>query len=515
MAKNAAIIDTDGSESDIYVGKDVLELLSSSMYVDPLSIFREYIQNATDAIDEAFKSGVLNSIVEGMIEINLDHVNRRILIRDNGIGLSNRKFSKRMLSFGASEKRGTEARGFRGVGRLSGLGYAQNLVFRSRSNGDKKVREASWDGLVVKQMLADNDSSMDLRDIVRESITIRNLDPEGHPDHFFEVEMIRPRRISNDKLLNEVEIENYISQICPCPFAPEFSYGEKINSELVSFGKAGNSYNIHINSSEYPIYRPYRDFIEYSDDRKAMLTELKIFEIYGTDGGVAAICWLIHHDYQGAIPVSQGVRGLRARVGNIQVGHDRLFSQIFPEDRFSSWTIGEVHVLDTRVVPNGRRDNFENNVHFDNIILHLRPVGSEVARQCRISSQKRNRFKLFDVAESKALEILQIINQGAVSNNFSKAIECEMEIHLENMRKVMDWALFDESDNGELRIRYDRLNTEVKKCSMKPMGNFMSRLPKHKRATYREMFDLIYEVSSNQNSAKELIDRIIDRISRS
>ncbi len=35
------------------VGKDILELISVSMYVDPLTLYREYIQNATDAIDLA------------------------------------------------------------------------------------------------------------------------------------------------------------------------------------------------------------------------------------------------------------------------------------------------------------------------------------------------------------------------------------------------------------------------------------------------------------------------------
>ncbi len=43
---------SDRKES-IVVGKDILEILSSAMYVDPLTIYREYVQNAADAIDEA------------------------------------------------------------------------------------------------------------------------------------------------------------------------------------------------------------------------------------------------------------------------------------------------------------------------------------------------------------------------------------------------------------------------------------------------------------------------------
>ena len=38
-------------DENIFIGKDILELLSSSMYVNPLSIYREYVQNAVDSIE--------------------------------------------------------------------------------------------------------------------------------------------------------------------------------------------------------------------------------------------------------------------------------------------------------------------------------------------------------------------------------------------------------------------------------------------------------------------------------
>ena len=45
----------------------------------------------------------------------------------------------RLTAFGASKKRGKGSRGFRGVGRLAGIGYCQELVFRSRVPGESKV----------------------------------------------------------------------------------------------------------------------------------------------------------------------------------------------------------------------------------------------------------------------------------------------------------------------------------------------------------------------------------------
>ncbi len=278
---------------------------------------------------------------------------------------------------------------------------------------------------------------------------------------------------------------------------------------------AGTSYQIHINGADAPVCRPYRDHVEYSDTKKTSLRSLKTFEIESIDDEPAAVGWLIHHDYQGAIPSAQGVRGLRARVGNIQVGHDRLFVEVFPEDRFCSWTIGEVHVLDGRVVPNGRRDEFESNTHLDNIIAHLRPVGAEVARECRVSSQKRNRLKTFELASNKVYEKLDVLKQGAVSERFAKSIKAEIGTLLAEMRKAVEFDLFKDEDRRAMRSRLASIEKAVDAQTTKAEGDIFESLPARKRATYKEVFDLIYDCSVNQIAAKSLIDRMLDRLSRS
>ncbi len=502
-------------EPEVFVGKDVLELLSSSMYVNPLAIYREYVQNATDAIDDAVAQGLLHSVADGRIEVNLDHIDRRVVIRDNGVGLSNADFALRMMSFGASRKRGTDARGFRGVGRLSALGYVQQLIFRTRSKGEAKVLEARWDGRIVKKLLASTDDETDLQSIVREAVSLKQLESDDYPAHFFEVELVKPRRIANDRLLNEVEIETFIGQVCPCPFSPEFSYWREIADLLANHGRAGRTYHIHINGSETPVYRPHRDEVAFSDSKKSAFHSLKPFSIEGIDGEMAAVGWLIHHDYQGAIPVSQGVRGLRARVGNIQIGHDRLFAEIFPEDRFCSWSVGEVHILDPRIVPNGRRDEFESNAHLDNIVAHLRPIGAEVARECRVSSQKRNRIKLFELAADKVYERLDVLKQGAVSERYAKTIKAETGTLLSEMRKATEFDLFEEQERGALRQQLRKIEKAVDLQATRAEGDILEGLPKQKRAAYKEVIDLIYDCSVNQVAAKSLIDRMLDRLSRS
>lgn len=500
-------------EQTFFVGKDILELLSSSMYVNPLTIYREYIQNAVDAIDEAVLTGLLASSDAGVIEFNLDQSRRRVTIRDNGIGVRNDEFRHRMLSFGGSKKRSTKARGFRGVGRLSGLGYVQQLIFRSRARGDPHVLEAVWDGRFVKQLLLSAEMDNDLYTVVQKAVAINRIDSQDYPVSFFEVELIKPRRIANDKLMNESEIEAFLAQTCPCHFSPEFEHGREVDRLLSSYDRAGNSYSIFMNGSDTPICRPYRNTVTYSESKVASLGKLRTFDIRGIDDKASATGWFVHHDYQGAIPVSQGVRGLRARVGNIQIGDDRVFSDVFPEERFCSWTIGEVHVLDPRVVPNGRRDAFEANVHLDNIIMHLRPVVSEIVRECRFSSQRRNRRKAFELRESKVTEKLDIIRQGAISENYAREIKAEIGSLLMEMQKAAQFESFEDFEKAELKNRYEDVETKINTYIQNINGSAFDSLSKRDQTLYREVFDLIYDCSANHVAAKRLIDRMLNRIS--
>jgi HSP90 family molecular chaperone len=85
--------------SEIIIGKDILELLSSSMYVDPMTIYREYAQNAADSIDLARADGQLAADA-GKVTIILDVPGRNVKIRDNGTGIAQADFADRLTAFG-------------------------------------------------------------------------------------------------------------------------------------------------------------------------------------------------------------------------------------------------------------------------------------------------------------------------------------------------------------------------------------------------------------------------------
>ena len=160
------------------------------MYVDPMAVYREYVQNAADSIDEARGKGFLGRHATGVVHFRVDTTQRNVTITDNGIGVPHEDFAARLTAFGASKKRGMGARGFRGVGRLAGIGYCQELVFRARSQGETKISEIRWDCRKLKAILRANSEHRDLRDAVSDQVVeLRRVSANGHPGRFFEVEM--------------------------------------------------------------------------------------------------------------------------------------------------------------------------------------------------------------------------------------------------------------------------------------------------------------------------------------
>ena len=130
-------------------------------------------------------------------------------------------------------------------------------------------------------------------------------------------------RHRNDQLLDPVAVNSYLSQIAPVPFSRDFRYGEQITDTLSPSVKLGNI-QIKISGSDFPVYRPHRNRIELGAAGVTELKDLQFFTVPAVDGGTGAIGWLLHHAYAGAFPPHTNLKGLRVRVGNIQVGDERL-----------------------------------------------------------------------------------------------------------------------------------------------------------------------------------------------
>lgn len=486
-------------DSDIVVGKDILELLANAMYVDPLTIYREYIQNAADAIDEARQSRL--SMDKPQIAIALDHAGRTVRIRDNGESIPNSVFVRRITAVGASHKRGTDLRGFRGVGRLSGLGYCQELIFRGKSEGDSKVVEVSWNSRALKEKMRDLNYVGSLIDIIREVVTYTEKPATDKAERFFEVELRKVGRLKNDLLMNEQAIRSYLSQVAPVPFHPEFSFGEQIQSFLMDRG-VRPPIQIELSDNAGPIFHRGRNTIEFNSTASDKLRDIEFLEIAGDDGELDAFGWICDHAYMGAIPKKLGLGGIRLRAGNIQVGDESLLAPLYPEQRFASWAIGDIHVSSRKIIPNGRRDDFEHSVHYTKLQAELASRASDLAHRIRTRSQQRQRLRNVQIHFQSIDDWFGLAQEAETPLLLKKAL---LDLTAEQIQKAAKEIkkLGDSADDHQLAsTRLHQVASDVQRLGEKIDDGDQSATVNFSVATEKALLKALKVVLSNARSAK-------------
>lgn len=499
---------------EVVVGKDILELLSTAMYLDPLSILREYVQNSADAIDAARAHGVLRRGDDGRIDLEVRSDTRELVIKDNGVGVRAAEVERVLASFGASEKRGKGLRGFRGVGRLGGLGYARSLTFRTRAIDDPEVTEIQWDCRELREQLSSGDKRH-LEDVVRSVVTVRRTKAAKEVDpHFFEVRLEGVVRLWNDRLLNVEGVSQYLSQVCPLPFSQSLPFAAEIEGHISRYLPL-RPFQIYLNGSDKALCRPFAADFPVSATKRDRFVACQLLEFSGLDGQPAAAGWILHHNYLGAIKATPTIRGLRARVGDMQVGDEQIFVNSFPESRFNSWVVGELHVLDNRVLPNGRRDDFEHNATYGALVNQLVPLCRDLARRCRVSSMSRSRFLRFEKSERRVKELLRGIRLRLTDGRSLRTMLREVDRTLRQMGGTAQSALFPDAVTVRLQRRLKRLiglrervgetEHEITKGSM---------VPATKRRLYAEVVRLVTACAPGKRAVSILTRRIGNMLAR-
>jgi hypothetical protein len=507
-------VDSGGWEpgpDEVTIGVDLVELLSSSMYVEPLTIYREYLQNSADAIDDARAAGALEPGAHGRVDIFVDAQARVIRIRDNGAGIRGGDFLRRLTAFGASEKRGQQKRGFRGVGRLAALGYCQELFFRSRGSADEPIYELRWDCRTLRTLLRAADQHCSLNEAVRRATSCRSLIAPLQPSRFFEVELRGVVRHGSDDLLNEGAVRHYLGQVAPVPFAPTFEFRTQIEAFLAD---VPNQADVRVFVNDVgPVYRPYGDFIAMRAGLASRVSDVSLVTIPAAEGGVAAKGWILHHDYLGAIPRELGVRGLRLRSGNVQVGDDAVLEHTFPEPRFNPWSVGEFHVLDGRIVPNGRRDQYEQSVHVANMWNHISPLAREISARCRAHSRYRQMLKRADALIRQITEGLAVLRQGAIAAGARLIFLSTLNGALLRLEQIANSQFLSEADRRLLARRQEALKRRLARAAKeRRIAAQLKRLTPAKRKAYEEVFAVLYKNATDLRGARELVRRVLSSL---
>lgn len=377
----------DVLENRPIIGRQLFDIVTSGMYDNPLMIYREYIQNSVDSIDLAIESRLI-APESAKISITLNGHDRSIVFEDNGQGLDNDTAHGILTNLGCSPKEGTSQRGFRGIGRLGGLAYCDELIFETRSMGDELVSVIRWNRKEFDAIATDAQKNITLSEMIQAVASLEYDEPsENTPAHFFRVTLHNVHRFHSDMLMSVKAVNDYLAHSAPVPYNKQvFSHADAIEAYLSEVADY-RCYQIDVNNRQ--VFRPYADEVKLSTNSSDYIQGIEFIKFKGVDSNVIALGWYAKTSFLATLPSALNVKSIRVRQGNIEVGGEHFLDDKFSEPRFSGWQIGEIHVVNNALKPNARRDGFEHTPHFEKFLEHSHILGRHLSSLCRKCSNTR------------------------------------------------------------------------------------------------------------------------------
>lgn len=498
-------------ESNVKIGKYTLESLTTGMYNDPKITYREYIQNAVDSLEEAVRLGIVQK--EDMnITILVEEENRYISITDNGCGISSSDSYGVLTNVGSSTKRHSMNRGFRGIGRLGGLSYCDKLRFITSVKGENVKTVIEYDCKRLRQLLIPGQyENYNLVQVISE-VTSRYEYEEDNNAHYFTVEMQ-----DVDILCGILDIENikeYLRQTSPIPYKKRFIWNSEIKQILAQRDIELSEFPLYIGTNKEDLeqlFKPNSDKFHANAKEKKQdeISSIEKIEVI-RDDKILAIGWYGKCSLYGQI-TNREIAGIRVRKGNILIGDDRLLNNIFKESRFNGYIQGELFVVSEGLIPNARRDDFEQNEEYLYLIEQLRNgVGQTISIDIRESSKNRNNplEKKIALANKKVEETKKVETTGFNSSVEKANYIQELEKIRDDVRKQAAKTDKDKQNKQETINKINKAVEQTSKSKNYKLSGLSNLSSKEKK-----VLKIVTDVLSSYLD-KPIVDDIIEEVEK-
>lgn len=335
------------------IGAEIISILTKGMYLDPKDALREYIQNGIDAEAKDINVKIRQDIV---------------VIQDNGLGMDKTTMRK-SVRVGISDKNPKLKVGFMGIGIYSSFHLCNQLHIYSKTEGENPNKMV-FDFLGMRNQLEKQrelrfsdslkkDDIIALQDLMENNIEIYDLVDSDFPKVGTRIEMINLEPTFFKTISQFREISNYLEQVIPLPFSPDFKYGKEIGhyiSTICADKKINHSFinlKLQINNEIQTLYRPYTD--ELFDNSISL--EPEFFHI-GTQSEFFGIAWGCLNSTKNAIK-SNSLRGFIIKKNGFSIGNRNDLVPYFGRQVYFNRYIGEIIVLNQKLLPNASRSEFE------------------------------------------------------------------------------------------------------------------------------------------------------------
>lgn len=410
-----------------HIGKNVIETLTLGMYDDSRFVYREYVQNAADQIDVAFELGILSKKSDGRINIVINKDLKTIIVEDNATGIPSADVLRFLGDVANSSKDRAQRKGFRGIGRLGGLGYCQKLIFETSAKGESVKSTMSLDAKMLRSIILDTNETMDAASVIS-VITTVDRKAEDPGSHYFKIIL---EEVTNEKLLDEAAVVEYLSMVAPVPFKPDFKFSDEIKEFFKKNNYVLDEYHVNLNSNQ--LYKAYKNTIQ-EEDKVTDLVGVDFFQVRDPEFELLALGWFGFRDYANVVlPPTNKERGIRLRKNNIALGDEGTLSRFFKAERTNLRFIGEVHAVNASFIPNARRDYFNDNKTCQNFEFQLHKIFETQNLENRLAqtaSKLHNRLK--------EIEQYKIAKKNYDEREFDNA--AEQKQHIDSLKQAEEKA---------------------------------------------------------------------------
>lgn len=425
-----------------HIGKNVIETLTLGMYEDARFIYREYVQNAADQIDVAVEQRILEKKSKGEINITIDNIERTIIVEDNATGIKSEDVWQFLGDVANSQKDRTKRKGFRGIGRLGGLGYCEKLIFETSYGGEDEKNIITLNAKQLKSIIEDKTIKMDAASVIS-VITTLDKSPEDKDKHYFKVQL---EKVTSDELLDEESVRKYLSMVAPVPFRNDFPFAKKIHNYFNKNNVRIEEYDVHLKINDIKLHKPYKvDIYNKKSKSIAKILNVNFFKIKDEEDELIALGWYGISDLLNfQIYESNIERGLRLRKDNIGIGSETTLSKFYGQTRQNLNYIGEVHAVSSAFIPNARRDYFNDGRTTSFFEEQLKEFFSSLGSLTGDSSTLHNRKK--DIITYKK----EVQNYKANLEN-QKLTSREKEYYKEKLEKSKEQAIKSRKEIEKIR----------------------------------------------------------------
>lgn len=493
-------------------GKNILENITTGMYNDSWVVYREYVQNSCDAIDAALHAGIVDT-KDASIDIKISSSRREIRIRDNGIGINKENFVRVLSDIANSDKRRAVDKGFRGIGRLCGLAYCNELKFISTAVGDEEAQVMIWDAFKMRTML--NDNAKHTADEVLGAILQISSQPVEASEHFFEVIM---SGVTSSVLLETDTIRDYLAFEIPVPYPNRFMFYGHIYDHARLLGVSLDEYNVFVNAEQ--VFKGYTTRIYSGGKIHDEVRAIEFKDFYDENEKLIAWMWFGLSSLNGQIKAAGNIqRGLRLRKGNIQIGGPGTLRRLFKDPRGNEYYIGEVFAVHPDLIPNARRDYFNENAIRDSFEVQLRGFFEDLWKLCNVASDERSAYRAIDdYRKSVALYTEK------TKNGFSGGVDREtMQSSLEEKRQKAERAQrtlqkSKETTDDPIAIRVKGIVATVENPKvpnpLKPLTVIPAQEEKPEKGKKEKPVYITDELSQYPKETRRVVGRIYDLINQ-